>query len=362
MKTDQAILKPFQGLVTRMFSTYTLWRKFHKSRKKADRLRKKLVAEKAYCFVDRNLKKKIKTYCKQTFGSRAYWHWIALYAEIKDEFKEGWIPNDFFVNKMIPKLNPPDVNGISDRKTMDYRLFSDMSLKSLLIIVDQLIFDGSYNRIGKEEAYKILTDHNAEVVIKIDGGSSGNNLIFIQSANVILEDYLGKGQYIIQPVVRQHMDLNVIYPHSVNTLRVLTFLDSGAKVNILALMLKLGTNGKRVDNVAKGGRYIYLNTDGHAISDGYKTNTFLNTEKKHPDTGYEYKKIKVPGMQKIIDMCVNAHYQFPYTKFVGWDVFVDENGKPGFVEWNANLPLFWYHEVNCGPMFDGDELKKIISG
>lgn len=51
--------------------------------------------------------------------------------------------------------------------------------------------------------------------------------------------------FIIQEVFKQHECLNKIYPHSVNTIRTITFNWNG-EVHVLSSVLRMGVNGSRV--------------------------------------------------------------------------------------------------------------------
>jgi hypothetical protein len=41
----------------------------------------------------------------------------------------------------------------------------------------------------------------------------------------------------------------------------------------------------------------------------------------------------------------------PYAAIIGWDVFINEEGAPKLIEWNAKNPFFWPVEARYGPFF-----------
>jgi hypothetical protein len=334
------------------------YRQCRYSRKEALEHIRTIVKEKGVQLVDKKMKSRIREYCRKTFGSAAYWPWLALYTEIRGEFKEGWIPADYFRFTMLKKINPPEVAYISMNKTLDYRLFGDLCVKPLLIIKDKLIYDAGFQVISKEAANEILKSHNGEVVIKEDDGRGGKEVRFIEASRVSLDDLTGKGGLIIQSFIQQHPVLAEIYPVSTNTLRVVTLMDRLGKIHVKFVALKFGANGTRVDNASMGGRFVYLNDKGEVISDAY-IRRGLKTEKEHPDTGKVYRGLVLPSIDKVYKNCIRAHQMYPYVALIGWDVIIDVTGTPFFVEWNALFPAFWYNEALVGPLIDPGDLKKM---
>ena len=60
----------------------------------------------------------------------------------------------------------------------------------------------------------------------------------------------------------------------------------------------------------------------------------------------------------IVESCRTAHLKYPYVGVVGWDVCIDEHGKPKLLEWNAYNSLYAWVDALYGPfMTDDDEIK-----
>ena len=340
-------------------SNISYYRKCKKSREKAHQIRKKIIAEKGFSVVDNKTKNQIKKYCKSVFGSSSYWPWIAVYTEVRGKFLEGWIPDEYYSYKMLPQLNPGKKSYNSLTKSLEYRIFGEYCIKPLIIIVNNLTYDGNYQIINIEKAKSILNEFDSEVVIKKDAGLSGKAVNFMHSKSIDPGKWLGTGSYIIQPVVKQHESISKIYPHSVNTIRVMTYMDSNSNVNISCIVFRVGSNLSRLDNVATGGRLLALDSNGQSSSHAYN-NIGTAFETHHPDTGFCYKDISIPSIDSIKDFCIEAHYKYPYVGIVGWDVYLDEFTKPKLIEWNANHPVFWILEAIVGPMYDVKELLRRI--
>jgi hypothetical protein len=344
-----------------LYAEWVHWRKCRKSRKYALKLKAGLIAQKGFVVVDRSIKRQIKAYCRTTFGSSSYWPWLAYNAELRGAYLDGWIPCDYYFFKVIPSLNPPHVSNISRFKTFDHRLFGGNCIQPLLLILGHQIYDSSFNLINRQQAYEVLKNFNAEVVIKQDKGCSSLQIEFMHATEMNLEQFIHKGKsYVIQPVIKQHHILNKIYPLSINSIRILTYMDSSSQIRVLYRLLKVGANGNKTDYIGgQSNRLLFLDETGRVVSNAYNNNG-VEVESVHPETGCMYKDIVVPSIEASMKLCVELHYKYPYLGLIGWDVYIDENANPGIIEWNSWMPGFYMAEGLVGPLFDVKELVQRV--
>jgi len=55
---------------------------------------------------------------------------------------------------------------------------------------------------------------------------------------------------------------------------------------------------------------------------------------------------------------IEGHQKNPYVRMIGWDVCIDEHGKPKLIEWNTHRPSYTWEDVLFGPFFlDNDEFQ-----
>ena len=340
-----------------------VWRRCMLSRGQARIVRKTMIRVNGHTVVDKQVKKKIKAYCKATFGTTAYWPWLAVYSEMRGRYIDGWVPNDFFIYKVLPQINRVETSHISVYKTLDYKLFGDMAIKPVFLVIGHKLFDHNYELLSRTQVEAILKTIDFELVIKKDGGSGGHQVRFVQPEEIHVEKLFGKGGYVIQPAIRQHHKMAEVYPHSVNTLRVLTYNDSFTNVTAKAVIMVFGTGRSKASNAAQGGRYLYIGDDGRPVTKAFRiVGPARLKEEVHPDTGFLYNQIEVPFVEEVKDFCIRAHYKFPYTGYIGWDVCIDDKNQIKILEWNARLQVFWDFESMIGPGFDVNELKgRIVS-
>lgn len=321
------------------------------SRNKARAYRKELIERNGKSFVDRQLMKEIKKYCREVLGSESYWPWLALYTELRGEFKRGWMPDDYYRFELLTKMNPERYMGLSDAKILDHKLFNGFTIAPLFFRSNGqfCLKDGTV--ISKIKLQSMLNNLDDEIIIKPDNGRGGRNIMFKHSSELRLDELPSGTNLLVQRVAKQHEELNKLYPHSVNTFRVLTFIDNGGKVKIKFIFLRFGRDGTRVDNASSGGAWVFIDPKGRIVPPAYET-IGLPIGDVHPNTGIKYTDLKLPFLSKVKDFCKEVHRSFPHTRIIGWDVFIDEQGEPKLIEWNANNPILWVPEALFGPFFD----------
>lgn len=145
------------------------------------------------------------------------------------------------------------------------------------------------------------------------------------------------GDVLVQPRVIQHSEMNRLYPHAINTLRIVT-LSHADSVQHFATVLRIGTNGNIVDNWAMGGIAIVVKDNGTLNPYGYYKPSYGKRVAEHPNTQVQFSSFRVPYYQEAIDMCINFHRDLKYIPAIGWDVAIAEEG-PIFIEGNDNWEI-----------------------
>ena len=320
------------------------------SRDEANNLRKQVVAQVGKAVVDKKIRSEIKAYCAEVLGDASYWPWLAYYTELRGEFKKGWMPVDYYRFKFLPKMNPEKYMRFSEAKTIDHKLFNGAVVDPLFTRTNGQYYHKDGSVLKQQELDQILQEVNNEIIIKPDSGRAGEGIIFTKPDELQFEKLPENTDLIFQRVVKQHTELQKLYPHSVNTLRVQTLLDDNGIVQVKYIVIRFGRGGSRVDNASRGGGWIFVHVDG-AVEPIAFDNIGLEIGKRHPDTGMFYSDLKLPFLRDVISLCKAAHHSFPYTRVIGWDIFVNKKEEPKIIEWNANNPFFDIIEARFGPFF-----------
>lgn len=145
--------------------------------------------------------------------------------------------------------------------------------------------------------------------------------------------------WLVQSYIDQHHLLQKICPYTVNTVRVVTFLDANNKACVHSAILRLGRKGKAGDNWATGGLSVGLDLSSGKIAQGvFKPKYGGEWVSVHPDSGSNFFGLSVPFWTKTLDVCKRAAEQFPGVRSIGWDIAVTESG-PLIVEGNSDWDL-----------------------
>lgn len=323
------------------------------SRREAHKARKKFVSKTGKSVLNKQIKRSIKEYARERFGSAAYWPYLALYTEARGEFIKGWIPFDYFLYILEPKLNPPVYRDIGNLKTQDYKRFGDFAVKPLFFYISGRFYNSEYEVVTEVEFMNFLGDYDKNLVVKQEFGWGGNQVRFIHSSEFKPSLLQKDTNYVIQPQIKQYKVLNDLYPDSVNTFRVTTFLKKDGTADIVFVILRFGMDGSMVDNLVAGGQCIAMDLDGKPAHMAYDDFGHEGGE-THKNTGFRFADLNIPMYSEIIDKCIKAHQQNPYIRLIGWDVCLDESGTPKLLEWNTNRPTFDMEDALLGPFFPDD--------
>jgi hypothetical protein len=321
----------------------------------AHRLRQEVIKRKGRKVINNKLKKTIKQYSKERFGKSAYWPYLALYTEIRGEFIYGWIPFDYYRFILLPKINPKKYGYLSDHKTFDYSLFGEFAVKPLFLFISGLFFSFEMKFLSVGKVKERLADYGESIVIKEETGLGGKEVYILHSSDFDVTKLNKNKNYIIQPYIKQYERLSELYPESVNTFRVTTFLRNDGKIDIKFVILRFGINNSRVDNLTLGGQYLFIDAEGKPNEVIYDYPLGFEIGASHINTGFKFSNLSIPAYHDMIKECKNAHKKYPYLRLIGWDVCIDSNGKPKLIEWNAFNPVFWPQEALFGPFWEKDD-------
>jgi hypothetical protein len=260
----------------------------------------------------------------------------------------GYVPNFFMYNLFFPR-SFMDYGILCEHKGLTYPVLSGFGIpqpKMLLRFDDDLFFNEQNQLISDDEAEKILLTSGAEkLFIKPSFGLGGNGItvyrkdpqgFFVNESNeqvtaMYIHRTIGKGKYVIQEGLLQHPELSGIYPHSVNTFRIISEYTDGQPWALHAL-LRMGRGGNQIDNASAGGLYLKVDLKTGSLSNyAYTHNRIRFFE--HPDTGFTFRNARLESWQAIKSFVMREIVKFREIRYLGWDIAMTVNG-PVVIELN----------------------------
>jgi hypothetical protein len=305
-----------------------------------------LVQEKGE--FSKRLKKKADEYATEVLGSKKFAPWLYVYSHFSGEFKEGWIPDNFYGKVVIPKIQG-SYGKTSFLKPLTNRLFQQEIGPDLGYYIHGKWLDTNYNPIREEEVRKLLFAETDKVICKLDQSSQGKGIHVIHQKdfNLSIIEKLGNG--VIQKFIQQHNFFNAFTPNSVATIRLTTVIDNESEISLRAAYLRLG---QKKNTHITSDSHIRVAIDmktGRLDSLGYLPNWHQITT--HPDTQERFEAKQIPSFKQCTELVLELHKKMPMVKAIGWDIIVDANNAPIVMEWNGYSNDIKFSEASQGPCF-----------
>jgi hypothetical protein len=186
-----------------------------------------------------------------------------------------------------------------------------------------------------------FTSRHARVVAKIADGLGGQGIdVFATTDLADLEAFraerLAQRQVLLEQFLSQHSAMMRLNPTSVNTLRIVTYLDEAHVVHTLARVLKIG-NGGEVDNFKAGGMYTLLDEQGVVQFPAIDGDD--RVFEVHPVSGTPIIGFEVPNWLAVQNLVDTIAQEVPQIRYVGWDIAVTPEGA-AVIEGNYNTGVF----------------------
>ena len=234
------------------------------------------------------------------------------------------------------------VNAYSDKSLYD-NLFKEFNrAHNVVKRVRQQYMDRDGVAIHRNEVMERLLTDREEYIIKksdTDDGKSiaklkvKNNELYLKDRVVTLEmlEQEYGSNFLIQHVIQQHETMARLHPSSVNTLRMVTLRLNGT-IHYLYTFTRFGVNNDVKDNAGSGGLVVGVKDNGDFMNYGIYKNQKVE---QHPTTKENIALLgKVPNFDLCKEKVISMHEKIIHHDFVSWDIAVEQDGTPIFIEVN----------------------------
>lgn len=320
------------------------------------------------CLV--HLNNKDKKWCiKHGFSYCDYY----VYQLNDNNYQDYLSTNDSFIPRTI---NNSQFMAISDNKIIFPFVFSCWfnvltnyaSIKNNRIILTSNCFNSI------EEL--LMSSKNKPLIIKPSYGFDGMSIGVIEYSDNVYTLFNEKytlneliafiktlDGFVIQNKIQNHQYAKDIYPESLNTIRVVSACSKNeTKHRIICAVHRFGSKRSGYcDNFSKGGLSAYIDIETGSMSK-VTAYDFIEDGKrlyydKHPDTSKQVEGVTIPYWNEIKERIIKFTTDFPFYRFIAWDIAVADSGEIYVVETNmkTSLGLLQVHK----PMRN-EELGRII--
>lgn len=232
--------------------------------------------------------------------------------------------------KLIKLVDDEQAHQFFDEKSKFYRRFTEFLGRATMVIEDTSF----------EDFATFFRTHET-IIVKPNIGWSGFGIRKLVIADYpddltlrnLYDELIASGVGVVDEVIQQHSDVAALNPTSVNSLRIVTFLNYDNTAEFIYCVIKMGGVGAFVDNQESGGLHCPLNPETGQIFGIAHTGKYVPYD-RHPATGVGFVGYTVPMVPQAIELCLKAALVEPRIRYVGWDVAITDSG-PIIIEGNS---------------------------
>ena len=266
--------------------------------------------------------------------------------------------NDFARSILTKKINP--VPALLDHKLvlrtalLQHRFAQAETVALIANGTAQLFpFADARRWLTPAELETWLVNDGGRFVVKPESSSRAAGVALIESANGGLVRRRGRqetpfhvegsgGVRLIERALIQEEFWRRLNPDSANSIRVLTMWTAGEPAAFVgASVQRIGTaDTAPTDNWSGGGICAPVDLDTGRLGRGrmhpLKGKAAKSFYTHHPDTGTPIEGEILPHWSDVKETVLRACAALPLIRYAGWDVLVDESGRPVIIEANHN--------------------------
>ena len=304
--------------------------------------------------LDGRLVRTCDEYALERLGSKQFAPWLYVYSAIAGEFKEHWLPDNYFALYVVPMLKG-SYGDVSFLPSLANPLFRSSSFPNVGAYVNQLFLVDGEKVVPENEVKDMLFSSTDRLVFKADFSNQGKGVYFFDpdTFDPVVIKRIGNG--VFQRYLRQHAFFDEIVSGPVSTLRLTTVVDAAGEASLRAAFLRIG---RATDSHVTEATSLDVAVDPRS---GVMQQGFLDWKSisHHPDTGYVFAGKTLPLFSKCVETVLALQRKLPQVRTIGWDVIVDRDNEVRVMEWNGQHNDIKFSEATQGPCFadlDWDKL------
>ena len=304
--------------------------------------------EKQHGKLGQRKKKLAIAYASDVLGWKGYAPWLFVYTAVHGDFKEGWIPDNFYGKVVVPKIQG-EYGEVSFLKPLNNIIFGEEMSPNLASFVNGFWFDKHFNQLATDKVKETLFQERNKVVFKLDQSFQGKGVIILEEKDFEVSQVAKLGNGVIQPYIEQHPFFEDFLSKAVATIRLTTILDSTNNASLRACYLRLGRSN---DTHVQSSNHVRIPIDmetGAPMDFGYLPN--WKTIEEHPDSNIPFSQKAIPNYKACVEKVLRLHKKVPMVRSIGWDMVVDNTGEPVIMEWNGFGNDIKFSEATQGPCF-----------
>ena len=262
--------------------------------------------------------------CGLRYGAGYMDYMLCEFYDLTKEQRETYVTRGVN-NRIVQLMNDPKSFHFMDDKCEFNEIFAEFVHRGWL----------NMKKATPEEFEAFMATRDRIITKPIDD-SCGRGVDILNKADFdsvqkMYEHLQSIGSGLIEDVIVQHPEVSAIYPHAINTYRIVTIHSEGVS-NVVYAYIRFGNGGHVVDNINAGGMTTPIDLETGMLNyPGYDKDSICYDV--HPYTGHPIVGTKLPYWHEAVEMCLKASAMIPQLGYVGWDIAVSPDG-PQLIEGN----------------------------
>jgi len=286
-------------------------------------------------------------YAREVLGSKIYAPWLYVYAAYRGDFREGWIPDNYYGEVVVPKIQG-DYGKLSFNNLLSNSFFNTARFPDMAYYVNGQWFSKDLQPIQAAELLQIVFSNGA-ILFKTDHSFQGKGVHLFEKKDFNLETIQRLGNGVFQKFIRQHPFFDDFGIGATATIRITTIVNANCEVYCRAAYLRMGRKGETHVLSHTQVKVAIDITSGKLLEEGHLSS--WESLKCHPDTQIEFHGKTIPHFENAVALCQELHSRAIYIGAIGWDVAIDAFGEVYLLEWNGFHNDIKYSEATQGPCF-----------
>lgn len=284
------------------------------------------------------------------------------------------IPEDIGHSIIEDVLCPPAYRGVySDKNLFPVFLGRDFLPRVLLCRINGgCILDSWYkpvnrdileclNEVGVRSVIVKPTIHSSSgrKILKFE--KTGKDFVSIDTGTRLTKEFLlsYSDNFCVQETITQHSSLNSLCSTSINTIRLCLYKSIKTNESIVtAAVLRIGKDGKYVDNAHAGGVFTGIDIKtgklGECVFD-----QFGNKSSCWNGVDYSTTQSSIPNWENVLSFAGRIGDRILHHRLIALDIALKEDGEPILVEYNIGQFSFWLFMYTNQEVF-GEYTDEII--
>ena len=304
------------------------------------------------------------------YGKKIPNKWNRLYESFNGKYCADYIPEKIYTTEIEPALNDSVYARVLEDKSLIETVCSGCGAvfpETVCVSSAGRFYDKNRSPITEENAVRLIETADDVVLKPTVGGSSGKGILFFDCFSSLSEEEKQNAiksmgsEFIVQKRIKMSPAFSDLNSSSVNTVRITTYIVAG-KVCHVPIAIRIGREGKSVDNVHAGGLSVGVKDDGSLLEKAFELNYGDKnvTYFEHPDSGITFNGYSIPQIPRIIESAQKIHGKFPHTGIISWDFTVNENEDIVLIEANIKGQGLWLSQILHGKGLFGENTKAVF--